>query len=121
MYSPPFSLSNHKFSPSTSSHVTTFFSPRLEKLEYKEVMTPGWRQVEATPTDHAPSSTQNTNIEDLSDDCFKRRHDRFEAVEKKRFMNFISGSSRKRTRPSSLSSTPDPLSHNSSSSPWPPS
>ena len=58
--------------------------------------------------------------QDLSDDCFKRRHDRFEAVEKKRFMNFISGSSRKRTRPSSLSSTPVPLSHNSSSSPWPP-
>ncbi|CAI8016404.1 KAT8 regulatory NSL complex subunit 1 [Geodia barretti] len=44
---------------------------RLEKLEYKEVMTPGWRQVEATPTDHAPSSTQNTNIE-VGDSCMFR-------------------------------------------------
>ena len=39
------------------------FSIRLEKLEYKEVMTPGWREVEATPTDHTPSSTQNTTTE----------------------------------------------------------
>lgn len=37
-------------------------------------------------------------------------------MEKKRFMNFISGAQRKRARPSSLSSTPDPL----QGSPWPP-
>ena len=56
-------------------------------------------------------------LQDSSDECFRSRHEKFEANEKKRFMNFISGGQRKRTRPSSLSSTtPDPA-HNPT---WPP-
>lgn len=54
--------------------------------------------------------------EDTSDQEFTKRHDKCEQQEKKRFLNFISGGQRKRSRPQSLASTPDPL---SASSPLP--
>jgi hypothetical protein len=133
----------------------------VEKLEYKEIITPSWREVdgnrtvcdsplneptadaqereekcdhhhpppqpaaavkemkedeecqaksvnlptEAPPTNHTPSL--DSGEEDTSDTVYNRRHDKCEAIEKQKFLNFISGGSRKRTRPQSLASTPD--------------
>ena len=48
--------------PFLCHHHFLFLVLRLEKLEYKEVMTPGWREVEATPTDHTPKSTQDVEV-----------------------------------------------------------
>lgn len=89
-------------------------STRLEKLEYKEILTPSWRQVEAdVEGDRAsPKPTEQADVEeDLSDQDFAKRHNRSELTEKKRFVNFVSGSNhRKRTRPQSvtLSESPGP-------------
>ena len=128
---------------------------RVEKLEYKEIITPSWREVqgssptltdspvdeptkdsqekddksdvqpavketkgeeecqaesvnlpaEAPSTDHTPSPSSDE--EDTSDAAYSHRHDKCEAIEKQKFLNFISGGSRKRTRPQSIASTPD--------------
>ena len=43
----------------------------------------------------------------MSDVAFAKRHEKCETGEKKRFLNFISGGQRKRSRPQSLASTPD--------------
>lgn len=95
-------------------------STRLEKLEYKEIITPSWRQVEGAGIEEARESPkpQETGMQEqddveehLSDQTFARRHNRSELTEKKRFLNFISGSNhRKRTRPQSatLSESPGP-------------
>lgn len=94
-------------------------STRLEKLEYKEILTPSWRQLEACMED-GQGSPKPTEMgaqemvdmeEDLSDVACARRHNRSELTEKKRFLNFITGSNhRKRTRPQSvtLSDSPGP-------------
>ena len=81
-------------------------STRLEKLEYKEIMTPSWREVEACPpaeheTQKDSNSKHHSLEEDLSDAAFINRHARCELTEKKRFLNFISGGQRKRSRPQS--------------------
>ena len=141
----------------------------MEKLEYKEIITPSWREVhgsrivaiaaldeptkntqerddkcepqppqlvlkelekdeeclakslnlpvEAPPTNHTPSLEDGD--EDTSDMAYSRRHDKCEAIEKQKFLNFISGGSRKRTRPQSLASTPDASTAASASSPHP--
>lgn len=60
---------------------------------------------EAPPTSHTPPL--DSGEEDTSDAAYSRRHDKCEAIEKQKFLNFISGGSRKRTRPQSLASTPD--------------
>lgn len=137
---------------------------RVEKLEYKEIITPSWREVhggrtasdssaaneptrdnqereekcdhqpppqpaaaaakevkkveecqapksvnlssaEDPPTSHTPPL--DSGEEDTSNAAYSRRHDKCEAIEKQKFLNFISGGSRKRTRPQSLASTPD--------------
>ena len=103
-------------------------STRLEKLEYKEILTPSWREVKAEgcfadmaqqlsseKTRRSPSACSDTFVqpgardggqgdeeEDLSDQAFMARHNRCELGEKKRFLNFISGNHRKRSRPQSM-------------------
>lgn len=98
-------------------------STRLEKLEYKEIMTPSWRRIE----DQESSSAGRTRgkkakgshgqlkqcgtegqTEDLSDQAYSNRHSRSELTEKKRFINFISGNQRKRGRPQSMTLTDSP-------------
>ena len=129
----------------------------MEKLEYKEIITPSWREVhgsrtgtnsvvdeqtqereankcdpqppqpavketkkdeeceanlanlpaEAPPTNHTPSLDSGELEEDTSDSAYSHRHEKCESIEKQKFLNFISGGSRKRTRPQSLVSTPD--------------
>jgi len=90
---------------------------RLEKPEYKEIVTPRWREVDKTPgfrvqtIEPSADSPAPTEAEDVSNEAFTKRHDKCEAIEKKRFLNFISGGQKKRGRPNSSStSTPDPLS-----------
>lgn len=110
---------------------------RLEKPEYKEIVTPSWREVLSEKNDVSTSSEHpdlnareamkascestetesplfnSTNVkkeeeeEDLSDETFSKRHEKCELQEKKRFVNFITGGQRKRSRPQSLTSTPD--------------
>lgn len=77
--------------------------PPVQKKRHrtKSVASP----VEAPPTNHTPSLDDNE--EDTSDEVFSRRHEKCEALEKQKFLNFISGGSRRRTRPQSLASTPD--------------
>ena len=98
-------------------------STRLEKLEYKEIMTPSWREVkgdthtaDSQPQDNdktrrSPSVCSDPFLqpgaiggeeEDVSDQAFTARHNRCELGEKKRFLNFISGGQRKRSRPQSM-------------------
>ena len=106
---------------------------RLEKPEYKEIVTPSWREVVNGKDDASSEEPMELNSHDavksnyklretktpmlnctkdeedeiLSDQVFSRRHEKCELQEKKRFFNFISGGQRKRSRPQSLSSTPD--------------
>lgn len=126
-------------------------STRLEKLEYKEILTPSWREVrnslmqqqqqedvgvekrqdgtpvreagtpvrenggpgleqrsalESPANREASEEMQWSNEEGSSEDCtnqaYATRHDRCELTEKKRFLNFISGGQRKRSRPQSM-------------------
>lgn len=119
---------------------------RLEKLEYKEIITPKWRKVSSHPaappplpngehiqTELKPEGVKENGVvrnggesvqqngdketvnfdhdiesdeEDDSDTVFAIRHDRCEAKERNRYLNFVTGN-RKRPRPSQLSSTPD--------------
>ena len=92
-------------------------STRLEKLEYKEIITPRWRALEAdegggeikdkSPTGSAEPMEEDS--EDLSDETISKRHGRCELNEKKRFLNFISGSNhRRKTRPQSMTLSESP-------------
>ena len=76
-------------------------STRLEKLEYKEILTPSWREVKVGTPPSSPSRVAS-DVEDCSDEAFVTRHGRCELMEKKRFLNFISGAQRKRGRPQSM-------------------
>ena len=99
-------------------------STRLEKLEYKEILTPSWREVSSSWREESgerqqqgrgvspgagaggpgpgPELREDKEEEDCSDQAFAARHNRCELGEKKRFLNFISGSQRKRSRPQSM-------------------
>ena len=80
-------------------------STRLERLEYKEILTPSWREVTPPPpTNEGGTESQ----EDCSDQVYANRHNRCEMSEKKRFLNFISGSQRKRNRPQSMTLSDSP-------------
>lgn len=77
-------------------------STRLEKLEYKEILTPSWREVQSVERQVADWGNSQDK-EDCSDQPFTLRHSRCELQEKKRFLNFVSGGGqRKRTRPQSM-------------------
>ena len=133
-------------SPSLPSLSLSLSLSRVEKLEYKEIITPSWREVggklaaereegdgiadskpaelvtvrenetskdhhtnstETPPSNHTPSLDNNEEEEDMSDEAYSCRHEKCESIEKQKFLNFISGGSRKRTRPQSLASTPE--------------
>ena len=88
-------------------------STRLEKLEYKEILTPSWREVQSVEGEDADwrnSASHRQDNEDCSDQSFSLRHSRCELQEKKRFLNFVSGGGqRKRSRPQSMTLS-DPVS-----------
>ncbi|XP_072731592.1 KAT8 regulatory NSL complex subunit 1-like protein isoform X7 [Ciconia boyciana] len=56
---------------------------KLEKLQYKEILTPSWRVVEFQPLER--SHTDEEEIEDLSDEVFSLRHTKYEKRERARW------------------------------------
>ncbi|XP_056642788.1 KAT8 regulatory NSL complex subunit 1 [Diorhabda sublineata] len=104
---------------------------RVEKLQYKEILTPKWRIID--PTYETQFETKNngamkdtepdSDVEDLTEDSVIARHDRSEYEEKRRFLSYLklppgSGRARHHRRTdsraeSSGGNTPDPMSpHN---------
>ncbi|XP_026642231.1 KAT8 regulatory NSL complex subunit 1-like protein isoform X1 [Microtus ochrogaster] len=55
---------------------------KLEKLQYKEILTPRWRMVVLQPLEHNLSKEE---IEDLSDEVFSLRHKKYEEREQARW------------------------------------
>ncbi|XP_076248827.1 non-specific lethal 1 isoform X2 [Calliopsis andreniformis] len=102
-------------------------STRLEKLQYKEILTPKWRLCEEPSkldikngVMHRPS--QDSDFEDMSDETIALRHERSEREENKRFMTYINmphqsrirHSRRTDSRADSGANTPDPMSPHAS-------
>lgn len=56
---------------------------KLEKLQYKEILTPRWRKVVLQPLDE--HNLNKEEIEDLSDDVFSLRHRKYEEREQARW------------------------------------
>lgn len=56
---------------------------KLEKLQYKEILTPSWRVVKLQPLEK--SQTDEEEIEDLSDKAFSLRHTKYEERERARW------------------------------------
>ncbi|XP_061200705.1 KAT8 regulatory NSL complex subunit 1-like protein isoform X5 [Neopsephotus bourkii] len=56
---------------------------KLEKLQYKEILTPSWRVVEFQPLESSPTDEEET--EDLSDEVFALRHSKYEERERARW------------------------------------
>ncbi|KAM6260075.1 KAT8 regulatory NSL complex subunit 1-like protein isoform 3-T4 [Spheniscus humboldti] len=56
---------------------------KLEKLQYKEILTPSWRVVEFQPLER--SHADEEEIEDLSDEVFSLRHTKYEKRERARW------------------------------------
>lgn len=56
---------------------------KLEKLQYKEILTPRWRMVVLQPLDEHNFSKEE--IEDLSDEVFSLRHKKYEEREQARW------------------------------------
>ncbi|NXI78859.1 KAL1L protein, partial [Rhipidura dahli] len=56
---------------------------KLEKLQYKEILTPSWRVVKLQPLEK--SQTDEEEIEDLSDKAFSLRHTKYEERERVRW------------------------------------
>ncbi|NXU56805.1 KAL1L protein, partial [Turnix velox] len=56
---------------------------KLEKLQYKEILTPSWRVVELQPLEG--SHTEEEEMEDLSDEVFSLRHTKYERRERARW------------------------------------
>ncbi|XP_042678641.1 KAT8 regulatory NSL complex subunit 1-like protein isoform X6 [Centrocercus urophasianus] len=56
---------------------------KLEKLQYKEILTPSWRVVELEPLER--SHVNEEEAEDLSDEVFSSRHTKYEERERARW------------------------------------
>ncbi|KAH3701592.1 KAT8 regulatory NSL complex subunit 1-like [Dreissena polymorpha] len=71
-------------------------STRVEKLQYKEIQTPKWREVDGLEE----TDLETSEAEDVTDEAFTVRHDVPEAEERKRFRNFITYPPVRRSRTS---------------------
>ncbi|XP_032852573.2 KAT8 regulatory NSL complex subunit 1 isoform X3 [Tyto alba] len=58
---------------------------RVEKLQYKEILTPSWREVDISSLKANPDE-DNEEIEDLSDSAFSARHGKCEEMERARWL-----------------------------------
>ncbi|XP_040392481.1 KAT8 regulatory NSL complex subunit 1 isoform X2 [Cygnus olor] len=58
---------------------------RVEKLQYKEILTPSWREVDIGTLKASPDE-DNEEIEDLSDSAFAARHGKCEEMERARWL-----------------------------------
>lgn len=73
---------------------------RVEKLQYKEIITPQWRITEPqgdcqNGTKEPPQMEKDEEIEDISDQIFKERHDKCEVEEKRRIINCVDPNNRR--------------------------
>lgn len=68
---------------------------RVEKLQYKEILTPKWREVDFDSEIPNPNDGEPIDglLEDLSDDSFVERHRKCEIEERKRFLTFLTPAS----------------------------
>ncbi|XP_015592058.1 KAT8 regulatory NSL complex subunit 1 isoform X2 [Cephus cinctus] len=102
-------------------------STRLEKLQYKEILTPKWRLCEEPSKMDVKNGvmrrpSQDTDIEDVSDEMIALRHERSEREENKRFMTYVNMPPQSRirhnrradSRADSGANTPDPMSPHAS-------
>ncbi|XP_078487124.1 uncharacterized protein LOC100183407 [Ciona intestinalis] len=75
-------------------------APRIEKLQYKEIQTPGWRPIPneeaAKPADVSPLDDAEDVVEDLLDTAYQIRHDRYEILEKKKYVAYMEWSMNKK-------------------------
>ncbi|KAK6635146.1 hypothetical protein RUM44_000395 [Polyplax serrata] len=98
---------------------------RVEKLQYKEILTPKWRIVDdydcppGVASEDVKEPGLESETEDVSDEAYLERHNRCEESEKKKFMSYIKLPFAVRSRAnrrtdsraeSSGANTPDPLS-----------
>ncbi|XP_072174030.1 uncharacterized protein [Diadema setosum] len=94
-------------------------STRVERLNYKEIVTPKWREVEVELDDNMPRSNhEHTDSEEefeenTSDTEFLQRHSACESIEKQKFLvsvvdHGIPGRRSRRSRHSSIGSGADP-------------
>ncbi|RZF38261.1 hypothetical protein LSTR_LSTR008984 [Laodelphax striatellus] len=104
---------------------------RLEKLQYKEILTPKWRYLDIDPLYVNKIETKNNGVvqsrrsshdsdtEDMSEETLIERHERCEIDEKKKFSTYLKlpnsmrGRGHRRTdsrAESSGANTPDPMS-----------
>uniref|UniRef100_H2YRK9 PEHE domain-containing protein n=1 Tax=Ciona savignyi TaxID=51511 RepID=H2YRK9_CIOSA len=67
---------------------------RIEKLQYKEILTPGWR-VSADNEAKSKDDAEETE-EDLVDSSYQTRHDRYEILEKKKYVAYMEWSMSKK-------------------------
>uniref|UniRef100_A0A8D2QKI3 KAT8 regulatory NSL complex subunit 1 n=1 Tax=Zonotrichia albicollis TaxID=44394 RepID=A0A8D2QKI3_ZONAL len=58
---------------------------RVEKLQYKEILTPSWREVDISALKTNPEE-DNEEVEDLSDSAFAARHGKCEEMERARWL-----------------------------------
>ncbi|XP_056367890.1 KAT8 regulatory NSL complex subunit 1 isoform X2 [Oenanthe melanoleuca] len=58
---------------------------RVEKLQYKEILTPSWREVDISALKASPEE-DSEEVEDLSDSAFAARHGKCEEMERARWL-----------------------------------
>uniref|UniRef100_A0A7N4NHP7 PEHE domain-containing protein n=1 Tax=Sarcophilus harrisii TaxID=9305 RepID=A0A7N4NHP7_SARHA len=56
---------------------------RVEKLQYKEILTPSWRLVESK--EQETLNQMDSELEDTSDDAYRNRHTKYEELERARW------------------------------------
>ncbi|XP_038611381.1 KAT8 regulatory NSL complex subunit 1-like [Tachyglossus aculeatus] len=56
---------------------------RVEKLQYKEILTPSWRLVE--PKELEPGDEGDSELEDTSDEAYRNHHTKYEELERSRW------------------------------------
>lgn len=64
---------------------------RVEKLQYKEILTPSWRVMDLKPdaTNHRLCAEEQEEMEDLSDAAFSSRHAQYEEFERSRWTTWL--------------------------------
>ncbi|XP_051894439.1 KAT8 regulatory NSL complex subunit 1-like isoform X2 [Pristis pectinata] len=64
---------------------------RVEKLQYKEILTPSWRvmDLKADLTNNRFSEEEHEEMEDLSDAAFSSRHTKYEEFERSRWTTWL--------------------------------
>lgn len=68
-----------------SSQLSVAATTRVEKLQYKEILTPSWREVDVQSLKGSPDE-ENEEIEDLSDAAFAALHAKCEEMERARWL-----------------------------------